>query len=81
VIAGTATAVSGRVSRRQNAKWANEQEEQQGAQQYAAPEQQYAEAPLEPDYVDEIRRLAAMRDQGLITNDEFEAKKKQILGI
>jgi hypothetical protein len=88
VIAGTATAVSGRVARRQNQRWANQEQEQyaqqQAAQQSAPPpEPQYAEPapPAEPDYAVEIRRLAAMRDQGLITQDEFDAKKKQLLGI
>jgi hypothetical protein len=84
VIAGTATAVSGRVARRQNARWA-EQEQQQYDQQ-AAAQQQYAaqQAPMpaeEPDYMVEIQRLAALRDQGVITPQEFEAKKKSILGI
>ena len=38
-------------------------------------------APSEPDYVGELERLAQLRDQGIITNDDFEAKKKQLLGI
>jgi hypothetical protein len=40
-----------------------------------------APAASEPDYVNELERLAQLRDQGILTNDEFEAKKKQILGI
>jgi hypothetical protein len=39
-----------------------------------------AAAP-EPEYVGELERLAQLRDQGIITNEDFEAKKKQILGI
>ena len=35
----------------------------------------------EPEYVGELKRLAQLRDQGIITNEDFEAKKKQILGI
>ena len=38
-------------------------------------------AASEPDYVSELERLAQLRDQGIITDEEFEAKKKQILGI
>ena len=45
--------------------------------QTAAP----ASAPSEPEYVGELERLSQLRDQGIITNEDFEAKKKQILGI
>jgi predicted HAD superfamily Cof-like phosphohydrolase len=38
-------------------------------------------APSEPEYVGELERLSQLRDQGIITNEDFEAKKKQILGI
>jgi hypothetical protein len=40
-----------------------------------------ASAASQPDYVSELERLAQLRDQGIITDDDFEAKKKQILGI
>jgi hypothetical protein len=40
-----------------------------------------AAAPSEPEYVGELERLSQLRDQGIISNDDFEAKKKQILGI
>ena len=40
-----------------------------------------ASAPSEPEYVGELERLSQLRDQGIITNEDFEAKKKQILGI
>ena len=46
-----------------------------------AAEPASAPATSEPDYVSELERLAQLRDQGIITDDEFEAKKKQILGI
>jgi membrane protease subunit (stomatin/prohibitin family) len=45
--------------------------------QTAAP----AAAPSEPEYVGELERLSQLRDQGIISNEDFEAKKKQILGI
>jgi hypothetical protein len=40
-----------------------------------------APAASEPEYVGELQRLSQLRDQGIISNEEFEAKKKQILGI
>jgi Short C-terminal domain len=40
-----------------------------------------AAAPSEPEYVGELERLSQLRDQGIISNEDFEAKKKQILGI
>jgi Short C-terminal domain len=73
VVAGTATAVSGRVARRQQNKYAAEQEQAVAA----AP---VAEA-AEPDYVAELEQLAQLRDQGILTPEEFDAKKKQILGL
>lgn len=47
------------------------------------PAQTTATAPAapEPEYVGELERLAQLRDQGILSNEEFEAKKKQILGI
>ncbi|HEY54420.1 MAG TPA: SHOCT domain-containing protein [Caldilineae bacterium] len=38
-------------------------------------------APAQDDYIAELQRLAGLRDAGIITNDEFEAKKKQLLGL
>jgi Short C-terminal domain len=83
VVAGTATAVSGRVQRRQAAKW-DAQEQQQYAQQqpqYAQP--QYAqEAPApEDDATAQLQKLAALHTQGVLTDDEFAAAKAKILGI
>ena len=76
VVAGTATAVSNRVSRRQAGRW-----EQQAAQEQAADAPPPAAAPAEPDYMAELEQLAQMRDQGILSDEEFEAKKKQLLGI
>jgi Short C-terminal domain len=83
VFAGTATAVSGRVQRRQRQRWAEEDsaayDQQQAAYQQAPPP---AAAPAEePDYMAELQQLAQLRDQGILTPEEFEAKKKQLLGI
>ena len=81
VVAGTATAVSGRVARRQNARWA--EEDQAAYDEQMAAQQQYAAqaAPVEPDYTAELQQLADLKAQGILTDEEFEAKKKQILGI
>jgi predicted Zn-dependent peptidase len=76
VVAGTATAVSGRVARKQQSKYA-EQDAEAMQQQAAAPVQGGAE----PDYVEELQQLAKLKEQGIITEEEFEAKKKQALGI
>jgi hypothetical protein len=49
----------------------------------AEPEPQYEAppAPAAPDYTEELQKLASLRDQGIINDQEFEAKKKAILGI
>ena len=72
VVAGTATAVSNRVSRRQANRWA-----QQGEQQYAqAPPPAPAAAP---DTVSQLKDLADLKAQGILTDAEFEAQKAKIL--
>lgn len=76
VIAGTATAVSGRVAHRQEQRYADEAREASGAY-YAPPEPEAAEA----DYMQELERLAKLQKQGVITEDEFQAKKRQLLGL
>jgi hypothetical protein len=82
-VAGTASAVSGRVARHQRDKFADQ--DAQYYQQVTEPGQQPAAAapaaPAEPDYMAELEKLAQLRDQGVITADDFEAKKKQLLGI
>jgi Short C-terminal domain len=76
VVAGTATAVSGRVSRRQAQRW--------GAQD--APQQGYAEPPPPApaaggeDRVQQLKELAALKDQGALTEQEFASEKARILG-
>ena len=79
VVAGTATAVSGRVARRQAARW-----DAQQPQQYAQEPQQYAqEAPAEAedDATTQLQNLAALHTQGVLTDEEFAAAKAKILGI
>jgi hypothetical protein len=82
VVAGTATAVSGRVARRQQAKFAEQDASVAGQQEvYAEQAPPPPSAPAEPDYTAELERLAKLRDEGVITAEDFEAKKKQLLGI
>jgi predicted Zn-dependent peptidase len=81
VVAGTA----GAVRHRQDQKYAAQDQaayDQQVAEQqaYAAPAAAPA-APDVPDYAAELEQLAKLKAQGIITEEEFEAKKKQILGI
>jgi hypothetical protein len=77
VVAGTATAVSNRVSRRQAERWSN-----QGQDEYASqPQQQYAEpAPAAPDPIEQLKQLGQLHEQGVLTDEEFAAQKAKILG-
>jgi len=74
VVAGTATAVSGRVARRQQNRW---------GQQEQAPEQPLPPAAPAPaageDRVQQLKDLAALKEQGVLTEAEFEAEKARIL--
>ena len=77
VVAGTATAVSGRVQRRQYNKWA-EEDAQQDPQQY----EQEAPPPAEEDDTNaRLQNLAQLHTQGVLTDEEFAAAKAKILGI
>jgi membrane protease subunit (stomatin/prohibitin family) len=71
-VVGTANAVS----HRQQVRWADQQQ----AQQAPAP-QPVAAAPAQDDTVAELQQLAQLKDQGILTQEEFDAKKKQILGL
>jgi hypothetical protein len=76
VIAGTATAVSNRVSRRQGERWAAEDP------QYAEQEYQQAPpaaAPAQPDKLAQLKQLGELKESGVLTEAEFEAQKAKIL--
>jgi hypothetical protein len=113
VVAGTATAVSGRVARRQQAKYQQKADAQAYQEEQAAPQEpqyqqappqyqqappqyqqpQYQQAPpqyqeqapaapaAEPSLVDEIQRLSTLKDQGILSEDEFSAAKSKLLGL
>ena len=79
VIAGTASAVGGRVQHRQQEKYAAQDQQQQ-------PQQvQYVEAPpaapSEDDQLAQLEKLGDLHAKGILTDEEFAAKKAQILGI
>ena len=80
VVAGTATAVSGRVRRRQDAKW-SEQEQAEYEQQTAAAAALQRPLRQTSDDMAELQQLADLHAQGILTDEEFAAKKAQILGI
>ncbi|HAC56595.1 TPA: hypothetical protein DCF80_03760 [Candidatus Saccharibacteria bacterium] len=75
VISGTATAVSNRVSRRQAERWSNEDKVQPG---YMEPVQS---TPQVDTMTVQLQQLAQLKDQGILTQEEFDAKKRQLLGI
>jgi hypothetical protein len=74
---GVAAGVAGRVRHRQEQKWAAQ--DQTAYQQQAPPAAE--PAPGGGDYTAELEKLAKLRDEGVISADDFEAKKKQLLGI
>jgi len=83
VIAGTATAVSNRVSRRQEGRWA-QQEQQQWEQQQRqmaaqAPPQPVAAAAQQEDPMERLKQLAQLHDSGVLTDEEFASAKAKIL--
>jgi hypothetical protein len=81
VVAGTATAVSGRVARRQAARYGEPSPYGQ-PQEYAPEPQQYApEPPAEEDDTAQLQKLAALHTQGVLTDEEFAAAKAKILGL
>ena len=86
VVAGTATAVSNRVSRRQARRWGA-----QDAQAYYEPQPTYAAPPPPtyaappapaaeaPDPIEQLRQLAQLKQEGILTDEEFTAQKQRIL--
>ncbi|HWD54750.1 MAG TPA: SHOCT domain-containing protein [Acidimicrobiales bacterium] len=75
VIAGTASVVAGGVNRHQQQKYANQEAQ---AQQAAAPAAAAA-APSSDDLINKLKELANLKDQGILTEDEFNAQKAKIL--
>jgi hypothetical protein len=96
VVAGTATAVSNRVSRRQGNRWAEKDQQAQDAadaeayrqqqQQGYPPQQAYAAPPQQPaapaqdDMITQLQKLGELKAAGVLTEEEFAAQKAKILG-
>jgi hypothetical protein len=79
VIAGTATSVSNRVSKRQGERWAA-QEQQQYEQQAAPPPPQAAPAGGGSSPIEQLKELGELKAQGILTEEEFAAQKAKLLG-
>jgi hypothetical protein len=83
VIAGTATAVSNRVSRRQANRWASQEQQEYYDQQPPPQQQQAYEAPPPEDDMDaklaQLKQLGDLKAQGVLSEYEFEAQKRRIL--
>jgi hypothetical protein len=77
VVAGTATAVSNRVSRRQAERWAAE--DQPDSYEQAPPPQQPAAAAPAEDPLEQLKKLGELKAAGVLTDAEFEAQKAKIL--
>jgi Short C-terminal domain len=80
-VAGTATAVSNRVSRRQANRWSQQGTAPAGyGYQEAPPEPAYEPAPAAAaDPIEQLQKLGALHDQGILTDDEFDVQKRKIL--
>jgi hypothetical protein len=81
VVAGTAGAVRHRQEQRYAAQDQARYEQELAQQQAYAAQAAAAAQPAQPDYTAELEQLAQLKAQGILTDAEFEAKKKQILGI
>jgi hypothetical protein len=89
VVAGTATAVSNRVSRRQANRWAEQDQYAPAYMSAQAPPQEYAPppppapapAPVEagPDPIEQLKELGKLHEQGVLTDEEFAVQKAKIL--
>jgi len=85
VVAGTASGVAGRVRHRQEGRWAREEQAQEPPpqqQQYAPPPQQYAPPPPAApakDPIQQLKDLADLKQQGVLTDAEFAAQKAKVL--
>jgi hypothetical protein len=92
VVAGTATAVSNRVSRHQANKWAEQGQSSPAYLSSQPPPQQYEQAPPQyyeqpapaqveaaPDPIEQLKQLGQLHEQGILTDEEFAAQKAKIL--
>jgi Short C-terminal domain len=80
VVAGTATAVSNRVSRRQANRWSDQEQQQYAQQQASAPPPQPQGGGAGPDQIEQLKQLGELHAQGVLTDEEFAVQKAKILG-
>ena len=84
VVAGTATAVSNRVSRRQANRWADQEQYSPAYMSPQAPPQQYEQAPPPPapapgvDPIEQLKQLGELHSQGVLTDEEFAVQKAKL---
>jgi hypothetical protein len=80
VVAGTATAVSNRVSRRQASRWSQQDSaDQQQYEQQPPPPAPVAAAPSQEDKIQMLKELGELKTSGVLSDAEFEAQKAKIL--
>ena len=77
VVAGTASAVSGRVQRRQQNRWAQQEQAEEPQQEAQAPPPPPPAPAVDP--IHELKELADLKQQGVLTDDEFAVQKAKIL--
>jgi len=80
VIAGTATSVSNRVSKRQGERWAAQEQQQYAQQAPPPPPQAAAPAAGGGSTIEQLKELGELKAQGILTEEEFAAQKAKILG-
>jgi hypothetical protein len=80
VIAGTATAVSGHVAAKQQARYAEQQPAGVPPEEASAPTAEAAPAPAQPDVFDQLKKVGELHQQGILTDEEFAAQKAKLLG-
>jgi putative oligomerization/nucleic acid binding protein len=80
-VAGTATAVSNRVSRRQAQRWSQQDSYDEPEPTYAAPPPPPPAAAPAADPIEQLTQLAALKDQGILTEEEFAAQKAKVLAL
>jgi hypothetical protein len=78
-IAGTATAVSGRVQRRQANKWGQQEAAQAPPEAAPAPVAAASARAAGPSMIDQLKELGELKEQGILTEDEFAAQKAKLL--
>jgi hypothetical protein len=79
VVAGTASAVGGRVRHRQDRKWAEEDAQAEPAYDEPQPVPEQRSAPPAPDRLEQLTQLGQLKESGVLTEAEFQAEKAKIL--